>query len=110
MPERVGSAGEIVTALDEAATADLIAGLADNEVEAVAVCLLWSTVNPAHELRVGELLEQHLPGVPYTLSHALNPIAARVPPRLVRRDRRVAEAADDALPGRRSSNASETPD
>ena len=30
-------------------------------------------MNPAHELRVGELLERHLPGVPYTLSHVLNP-------------------------------------
>ena len=28
------------------------------EVEAIAVCLLWSIVNPAHELRVGELLAQ----------------------------------------------------
>lgn len=88
VPERVGSAGEIVTALDGAATADLIAGLADSEVEAVAVCLLWSTVNPVHELLVGELLDQHLPGVPYTLSHALNPS--------LREYRRAASAAIDA--------------
>jgi N-methylhydantoinase A len=43
-------------------------------VEAVAVCLLWSIVNPKHELRVGEILKRELPGVPVTLSHALNPI------------------------------------
>lgn len=30
-------------------------------------------LNPAHELRVGEMLEEHLPGVPYTLSHRINP-------------------------------------
>ena len=42
-------------------------------VEAVAVCLLWSIANPAHELRVGELLRDRLPGVPFTLSHDLNP-------------------------------------
>jgi N-methylhydantoinase A len=42
-------------------------------VEAVAVCLLWSIVNPAHELRIAALLDEHLPGVPYTLSHRLNP-------------------------------------
>jgi N-methylhydantoinase A len=88
VPERVGSAGEIVTALDEAATANLIGRLAEREVEAVAVCLLWSTVNPVHELRVGELLEQNLPGVPYTLSHALNPS--------LREYRRAASAAIDA--------------
>jgi N-methylhydantoinase A len=42
-------------------------------VEAVAVCLLWSIVNPAHELRVAELVAEHLPGVPVTVSHQLNP-------------------------------------
>ena len=54
----------------------------------MAVCLLWSIVNPVHELRVGELLEQHLPGVPYTLSHALNPS--------LREYRRASSAAIDA--------------
>ena len=80
--------GRIVRALDEPATVRLIAQMADRDVEAVAVCLLWSTVNPAHELRVGELLEEQLPGVPYTLSHALNPS--------LREYRRAASAAIDA--------------
>ena len=40
----------------------------------VAVCLLWSVANAAHEQRIGELIEECLPGVPYTLSHRLNPI------------------------------------
>ncbi|MBO6785153.1 MAG: hydantoinase/oxoprolinase family protein, partial [Alphaproteobacteria bacterium] len=73
IPERINSAGEVHTALDEAATIDVIGRLRDAEVEAVAICFLWSIYNPAHELRVGELLEEHLPGVPYTLSHRLNP-------------------------------------
>ncbi len=30
-------------------------------------------VNPAHEIAVGKLLEKHLPSVPYTLSHRINP-------------------------------------
>ena len=38
------------------------------EVEAVGVCLLWSTVNPAHELAVGDVLAERLPEVP---AHAL---------------------------------------
>ncbi len=88
VPERIGSLGEVVRPLDEAATVNLIAGLADRRVEAVAVCLLWSTVTPDHELRVGKLLEEHLPGVPYTLSHALNPT--------LREYRRAASAAIDA--------------
>jgi N-methylhydantoinase A len=88
VPERIGSAGEVVRELDERATVALIERLAALEVEAVAVCLLWSTVNPAHERRVGELLAEHLPGVPFTLSHALNPT--------LREYRRAASAAIDA--------------
>ncbi len=71
--ERVLADGTVSRALDEDAVIQTIARLKPNEVEAVAVCLLWSIVNPAHELRIGELLEDHLPGVPYTLSHRLNP-------------------------------------
>ncbi len=56
--------------------------------EAVAVCLLWSIVNPAHELRVGELLEREWPGVAFTLSHRLNPI--------IREYRRASSTAIDA--------------
>ena len=33
-------------------------------VEAVAVSLLWSIVNPAHEEAVAELVEEELPGMP----------------------------------------------
>ena len=54
-------------------------------VEAVAVCFLWSIANPAHELAIGRLLEAELPGVPYTLSHQVNPV--------VREYRRASSAA-----------------
>ena len=43
-------------------------------VQAIAVCLLWSIVNPKHEKRVGEILKRELPDVPVTLSYELNPI------------------------------------
>jgi N-methylhydantoinase A len=86
--ERIGSQGEIVKPLDEAATVGLISRLAVADVESVAVCLLWSIANPAHELALGRLLERHLPAVPYTLSHALNPT--------LREYRRASCAAIDA--------------
>ena len=73
VPERINSAGAAHTALDEAATIEIISRLKAAEVEAVAVCFLWSISNPMHELRVGELLDAHLPSVPYTLSHQINP-------------------------------------
>jgi N-methylhydantoinase A len=86
--ERVGSQGEIVQALDEDAAVAVIEHVARARVESIAVCLLWSIANPAHELALGELLTRHLPGVPYTLSHALNPT--------LREYRRASSAAIDA--------------
>ncbi|MDG3580286.1 MULTISPECIES: hydantoinase/oxoprolinase family protein [Rhizobiaceae] len=73
IPGRIIASGTEIDALDEAAVLATIERLKADGVEAVAVCLLWSVVNPAHELRVAELLEEHLPGVPFTLSHRLNP-------------------------------------
>lgn len=73
VPGRLMADGGERCALDEAAVLALIDQLKEQRVEAVAVCLLWSIVNPAHELRVGQLLDEHLPGVPYSLSHQVNP-------------------------------------
>ena len=49
------------------------AGLRDEAVEAVAVCLLNAHVNPDHERRVAELIADELPGVRITLSSAIAP-------------------------------------
>ena len=73
IPERILADGTVRTPLDEAAVIATIERLHAARVEAVAVCLLWSIVNPAHEERVGALLAEHLAGVPVTLSHRLNP-------------------------------------
>jgi N-methylhydantoinase A len=73
VPERMSAAGKVLRALDEQRVASIIEELRERDVEAVAVCFLWSIVNAAHELRVGELLSELLPDVPFTLSHALNP-------------------------------------
>jgi N-methylhydantoinase A len=62
-----------VKPLDEGAVVAICERLDELEIDAVGVCLLWSIANSAHELRVGELLTEHLPGIPYTLSHRLNP-------------------------------------
>jgi N-methylhydantoinase A len=88
VPGRIGASGEVVQPLDEAAVVALARELKGREVEAVGVCLLWSIVNPAHEARVGALLAEHLPGVPVTLSHTLNPV--------IREYRRASAACIDA--------------
>jgi N-methylhydantoinase A len=79
IPERINAEGGIELPLDEAATREIVAGLAAKGIEAVAVSFLWSIVNPAHELRTGELLTELLPGIPFTLSHQLNPIIREYP-------------------------------
>ncbi len=86
--ERIDSEGEVYIPLDEASVIDAIDRARLAGVEAIAVCLIWSIVNAAHELRVGELIAKHLPGLPFTLSHQLNPV--------IREYRRSSSAAIDA--------------
>lgn len=86
--ERIGSAGEIVLPLDVDQARLVIEELGTQQFEAVAVCLLWSVANPAHEQAIGQLLDAMLPGMPYTLSHQLLPI--------VREYRRASATAIDA--------------
>ncbi len=74
IPERINAEGGVEKELDEAAACEVLARLVGRNVEAIAVCLLWSIANHEHERRVGELIEEVLPGVPYTLSHQLNPV------------------------------------
>ena len=74
IPERINAEGGVETALDEAAARTVIQGLPRMNIEAVSVSLLWSIVNPDHEVRLGELIAEIMPGIPFTLSHQLNPI------------------------------------
>jgi N-methylhydantoinase A len=73
VPERIGQSGNIVIPLAEAEIPARLVRAKEMGVEAIGVCLLWSIVNPVHELKLGELIKRHLPGMPFTLSHQLNP-------------------------------------
>lgn len=88
VPGRIDARGRELTPLDETAVRAAAAKLAESKVEAVAVGLLWSVVNPVHELRVREILAEEMPGVPVTLSHEINPMP--------REYKRVIAAAIDA--------------
>lgn len=88
VPERINAEGAVLVPLDEDAVRRIAADLRAHGVEAVAVCLLWSILNPAHELRVAEILAAALPDLPVTLSHQINPI--------LREYRRASSAAIDA--------------
>ena len=66
--ERVNHRGDVLTALDEDSVAALAPTLRDAGVESVAIGLLHSYANPAHELRVAEILADALPELSLTLS------------------------------------------
>lgn len=71
--ERVGSAGEIVTPLDEADLVRAADELAAAGVEAIAICFLFSFRNPAHEKRAAALIRERHPGLVLSLSHEVDP-------------------------------------
>ncbi len=70
VPERMGPDGPI-QALDPAAARKLIGELADSEPEAVAVSLLHSYADPAHERLLAALLAELLPEAHVSLSYEL---------------------------------------
>lgn len=88
LTERTLSDGGIALPLDEDEVRAVLERLGELDVEAIGVCLLWSSLNPRHETRVGELIEQVLPGVAFSLSHRVN--------RIIREYRRAAATVIDA--------------
>jgi len=71
--ERVGADGSIVVPLAEDEVEGLIAALKEARVQSVAVCLVFSFLNAAHERRLGERLRAGLPGVSVFLSSEVLP-------------------------------------
>ncbi len=69
--ERMTFDGSVRTPVDAAQLESLMNVLERNQVEAVAVGLLHSYANPAHETLVGDALQKRLPKVSVSLSHEL---------------------------------------
>jgi N-methylhydantoinase A len=65
--------GEELEALDEGGVLAAARALKAEGVEAVAVCFLFSYLNPAHEQRAKEILERELPGVFIATSSSISP-------------------------------------
>ncbi|MDH3739285.1 MAG: hydantoinase/oxoprolinase family protein, partial [Alphaproteobacteria bacterium] len=65
---RVDRLGEVVTEIDEQELDETIAVIAEEQVDSVAVCFLFSFLNPAHEERVRERLGAALPNLDIVLS------------------------------------------
>lgn len=73
VPERLNAQGEVITPLDESVVEQVVEKIAETGVEAVAVCLLHSYRNSAHEQRIGELLRAKLPDITISLSSDVVP-------------------------------------
>ena len=71
--ERIGADAKIVTPLAEGEIDALIAALKAERVEAVAVSLLFSFLNPEHEQRLAARLRAALPDVPVYVSSEVLP-------------------------------------
>ena len=75
VPERILFDGSVYKALDEDAVRECCRRLRKQNVESVAISLLFSFVNPAHEKRVAEIVAEEMPGVQISASHEVLPRA-----------------------------------
>ena len=71
--ERIDASGRIVTPLDEAEVYAALEHLRGVGVEAIAVCLLFSFVNPVHERRVRDIIHDIDPDLFVSLSSDVLP-------------------------------------
>lgn len=71
--ERIAFDGEVLVELNEERCRESIARLIDGGVEAFAVSLLWSIVNPAHEQRIRDLIAEQAPEAFVSISSEVIP-------------------------------------
>jgi N-methylhydantoinase A len=71
--ERLNFRGEVLRPLNTGDVDRAVQAVVDSGVESVAVCLLHSYANPAHEQYVAQVLTERAPGVIQTLSSDLLP-------------------------------------
>ena len=77
--ERLDYEGHIVTPLDEESLRAAARNLARKGVEAIAVCFLFSFVNPAHERRAAEIVAQEAPDCRISISSEVLPVIREYP-------------------------------
>jgi N-methylhydantoinase A len=77
--ERLDYKGEVVTALDEVELRASVRRLRDQGVQAIAVCFLFSFLNPAHEQRAAAIIAEEAPDVRISLSSNVLPVIREYP-------------------------------
>jgi N-methylhydantoinase A len=71
--ERVDFRGTVLRELDEGALREAVRALKAENVESIAVCLLFSFLHPAHEARVREIVREEIPECSVSLSSEVLP-------------------------------------
>jgi len=71
--ERVRSDGTVIRPLDRAEAQDVVRRLIALGVESIAVCLLNSFENPAHELMIKEIIAEEAPDLSVSISYEVLP-------------------------------------
>ncbi|MBI5446555.1 MAG: hydantoinase/oxoprolinase family protein [Deltaproteobacteria bacterium] len=72
--ERIDYRGREISPLNGPDVEEAVRELVAQKVEAIAVCLLWSFKNPAHELAIEEHVRQHHPDVFVSISSKVMPV------------------------------------
>ena len=73
--ERLDAHGNVLIPLDEAQLLAAVDSLRRRHgIQSLAVCYLFSFLNPAHEQRTRHLIREHFPDVAVSLSSEVNPI------------------------------------
>ena len=73
IPERVRSNGATATPINDAAIDQALEYFQNEGIEAIAVCFLFSYMNPEHEQRVGQKIRALFPNMYTSLSHHVLP-------------------------------------
>ncbi len=71
--ERIAFDGQVFAALNEDTARDSIRRIVDQGVEAIAISLLWSSVNDSHEKRLRELVHEIAPDMFVSISSEVSP-------------------------------------
>jgi N-methylhydantoinase A len=72
--ERVDFQGKVLCPLDEDDVIAALDSLVAQKIEALAICLLWSFKNPAHEQRIKQIAQERNPELFITASSDLVPL------------------------------------
>lgn len=71
--ERLSAKGEVIVPLDEAEVRELARMIKQKSIEAVAISMLFSYINPQHEVRTRDIIAEEIPGLPISISYDVLP-------------------------------------